>query len=180
MNPTADSTLNELRRLNSDLHRQLAECRTERDDALARESATAEVLRVISSSSADLAPVFDAILEKAMRLCDARFGIMNTYDGESFQSIATRGVPPAYAEYRAQTLHRPEPGTTIERIARGESVVHITDLKEDEAYRNGSRMRRALVDMGGARSMVSVALRKDKSLLGALHIYRAERGPFSD
>src|SRR5262249_14581937 len=141
---------------------------TETREALEQQTATAEVLGVINSSPGDLAPVLDTILEKAMRLCDARFGIMNTYDGENFQSIATRGVPPAYAEYRAQTLHRPEPGTTIERIARGESIVHITDLKEDEAYRNGSRMRRALVDLGGARSMVSVALRKDEALLGAV------------
>ena len=107
MNPTADSTLNELRRLNADLHRQLAECRAERDDALARESATAEVLQVINSSSADLAPVLDAILEKAMHLCQAAFGALWTYDGEYMHAVATRGVPTQFVEFLKRGQHRP-------------------------------------------------------------------------
>src|SRR5205814_1802030 len=75
---------------------------------------------------------------------------------------------------------RPEPGTSIGRIAHGENVIHVPDLKEDQGYRSGNQMRRALVDIGGARSMLSIALRKEEKLLGALHVYRQEARSFSD
>ena len=92
MCPTPDSTLADPQEINADLQRQLAECRAERDEALARETAMAEVLQVINSSPGELAPVFDSILEKAHSLCGAVKGAMVTYDGEHFRAVATRGL----------------------------------------------------------------------------------------
>src|SRR3954471_21836527 len=93
MSATPDITLTAPERLIADLEFQLAECRAERDEALQRETATAEVLQVINSSPDGLAPVFDAMLDKAMRLCDAAFGQLGTYDGEFLSIGAVRGPP---------------------------------------------------------------------------------------
>ena len=100
MSATPDSTLAYSEQFVADLQRQLTECRAECDEALQRETATAEVLQVINSSPGDLAPVFDAMLEKATRLCEATFGIMHTYDGELFHHVATQGEPDLVAFWR--------------------------------------------------------------------------------
>ena len=95
MSAIPDSTLADCQRLIADLQRQLAECRAERDEPLAQQTATAEVLQVINSSSGDLSPVFGAILEKAHTLCGAEFGSLFLYDGEHFRATASHGVPEA-------------------------------------------------------------------------------------
>jgi class 3 adenylate cyclase len=153
---------------------------TETREALEQQTATAEVLQVINSSPGDLAPVFDAMLEKALRLCGAAFGMMNTYDGERFHHAADHGVPPAYAEYRRNNSMAFAPGTAPARIIAGENVIHNVDLKPEEVYERGDANRRALVDLGGARSHLAVALRKDGKLLGHLAIYRQEVRPFTE
>ena len=152
---------------------------TETREALAQQTATAEVLGVINSSPGDLAPVFDAMLEKTMRLCDARFGqLVTSTDGEVFTIAAAQG-PPAIVDFlRNRPPTRPGSGTSMERLLHGERCVHIHDAMAEEAYRRGDPTRRALVDLGGCRTLVSVGLRKDDALLGVITVYRSEVKPF--
>jgi GAF domain-containing protein len=124
--------------------------------------------------------VFDAMLEKALRLCGSAFGVLNVFDGQSFHGVAMRGVPPAFAEFRAGNPAGRGPGTAPARIVSGENVVHNLDLMAEEAYRCGDPNRRAIVDLGGARSHLAVALRKDTVLLGMLTVYRQEVKAFSE
>jgi len=147
---------------------------TETREALEQQTATAEVLQVINSSPGDLTPVFDAMLEKATRLCEASFGVLCTYDRTSFWAAALRGVPAAYAEFLTAGPLRPGPGNGLTRVAAGEKVVHVLDLAAEDIYRSGETLRRALVDLGGARSALTVALLKDEALVGAFIIYRQE------
>jgi PAS domain S-box-containing protein len=154
---------------------------TETREALEQQTATAEVLQVINSSPGDLAPVFDAMLENAVTLCGAALGIMQTYDGHVWRTEATRGVPPAYAEFRKNNPPAySHPGTGPARVIAGERVVHILDLKDEDAYRTGEPNRRALVDLGGARTSLLVALVKDEAVLGFIQIYRQEVRSFTD
>ncbi len=149
-------------------------------ESLEQQTATSEVLSVISSSAGDLVPVFDAMLGKAMQLCDANFGVLNTFDGMLFHTAATYGLPPAYDEFRRkQPLHYGA-GTAPARLLQGEPHVEISDLVATEAYRSGDPSRRALVDIGGARNLLAVPLLKDERVVGNVMIFRQEYGPFSE
>jgi len=152
---------------------------TETREALEQQTATAEVLGVINSSPGDLAPVFDAILDKALDLCEASFGLFNIFDGEFFRANAWRGVPPALAEFFRQPFHV-DRGFATRRLAEGQSIVHIEDITDHVAYRSGETGRRALADIGGARTVVWVALRAEEELRGFISMYRTEVRPFSD
>src|SRR5262249_17387995 len=124
---------------------------------------------------------FDAMLDKALRLCGAAFGFLTTYQGEDHhQVVAMRNVPQELADLvRIPVYAGPETG--MGRLARGESFVQITDLVDDEGYRVGNQTRRAFVDLAGARTYLAVPLRKDGRLLGGFGIYRQEaQNPFSD
>jgi len=154
---------------------------TETREALEQQTATAEVLQVINSSPGELQPVFDAMLEKALRLCEAAFGTLVGFSGERFQTLAQRGLPAPYAEYLATTADQPGPGGGQQRVLRGERVVHFTDMMNDAAYRSGKNpMHRAMVDVGGARSGLIVPLRRDDAVVGTFMIYRQEVRPFTD
>jgi GAF domain-containing protein len=155
---------------------------TEQREALEQLTATAEVLAVINSLPGNLAPVFETILEKAMHLCEAAFGILWMVDGNQ---LAQRGVPPAYADYLAKhpVITREAwaaSGTITGRILHGEPLVHVEDLADDPPYRAGNPYRRALVDLGGARTALVAPLRKDASVFGFIMIYRQEVRLFSD
>jgi GAF domain-containing protein len=177
MSPTPDSTLDEPQQVIAELQRALAERTAERDEAESQKAAMAEVLEVINASPGDLAPVFDAILEKAMRLCEAAFGVLRVYDGNDFRPGAMRGLPPRYAAYLATTSDQ---HAGSQRALRGENVIRMIDMMEEERYRAGHPSPRALVDLGGARSAVVVALRKNSAFLGTITIYRQEVRPFTD
>jgi signal transduction histidine kinase len=147
---------------------------------LDQQTATAEVLQVINSSPGDLAPVFDAMLDKAMHLCEAAFGFMMLYDGQRFRPGAQRGVPAALAAYFAAGPDKPGPGEAHSRILAGESLIHSLDYVDEDPYRLGNPLRRAVVDLGGARTALVIALRKEHALLGTFTIYRQEVRPFTD
>jgi signal transduction histidine kinase len=153
---------------------------TELRESLEQQTATTHVLQVINSSPRDLTPVFEAMLEKAMTLCEADFGFLTVYDGDKFTPAAMRGVPDALAKYFAAGMDQPKPGEAHARILAGEDVVHNLDQKDEDVYRSGNPLRRAVVDLGGARSALVVALRKDGVTRGALTVYRKEVRPFSD
>jgi PAS domain S-box-containing protein len=153
---------------------------TETREALEQQTATADVLQVINASPGDLGPVFEAMLDKAMQLCQANFGAIGTFDGERFTPVAFHGIPAAYADYLKRNPASPETGTIVGRIARGENIFHVQDLMAEAAYQNGLPSRRALVELGGARSSLSVALRKDNAILGHITVYRNDVRPFSE
>ena len=155
---------------------------TEQREALEQQTAAAEVLQVINASPGSLAPVFDTMVEKAMRLCDASFGHLLILDGRMFAVAAARGVPPALAEYARAgvALETEHPHSAFSLVAQGTDMIHQPDITNDEVYASGLGSRRALADLGGARTRLMVALRKDGVLLGAFNIYRQEVRPFSD
>src|SRR5947207_12307703 len=168
-----------LRKKIADLQKELGERTAALDDALEQQSATAEVLQVINSSPGDLAPVFDAMLEKATRLCEAAFGILNTYDDGRFRTVTLRGVPRPLQEFLLQfEAPPPAPESPPGRIIDGKDVVQVDDLAVLEGNRDAGG--RAMVELGGARSYVTVSLRKDGRLLGTIAAYRQEVRPFSD
>jgi GAF domain-containing protein len=153
---------------------------TETREALEEQTATAEVLQVINSSPGDLAPVFDTMLAKAMHLCEAAFGILLVRDGDNFQTAALHGVPPALAEFLSRTPRKPGKHTAVGRMLEGEDFVHFEDMTAERAYQLGDARQRAFVELGGTRTYVAVALRKDGRLVGTIGAYRQEVRPFTD
>jgi len=149
-------------------------------ESLQQQTATADVLRVINSSPGDLDPVFTTILDKALDLCEAAFGFVTIYDGERFERGVQRGVPQGLAAYFRTGMDQPRPGDAHWRLLAGEELIHNLDQKDEDAYRLGNPLRRAVVDLGGARAALVVALRKDNVLLGALTVYRKEVRSFSE
>src|SRR5215467_803000 len=149
------------------------------ETALEQQTATAEVLQVINSSPGDLAPVFDAVVEKAMRLCEATNGHLFTYDGDLLHPAAIHGDPRLVEWHRQLGPFRPAANTGLERIRRGERVVHIPDVMEVDVFRTDLEPRQA-AEISGFRSALNVALRRDEVLLGVLGVYRREVRPFSD
>jgi len=145
-----------------------ARFRRERDEALEREKAAAEVLRVISSSPGELEPVFNAMLEKAVHVCEAKFGVLFRYEGGMVHPTAMLNVPPAYAEFLIQLgAFAPQPGQLFGRLCETKKVIHIVDRATEQPQSPSVRY-------GGSRSSIAVPMLKANELIGAFFIYRAE------
>jgi len=175
--PKRGTALKARRRASSsvaDLQEQLERQARELEEARERETATAEVLRVISSSPGELAPVFQAMLENAVRICEAKFGNLFLIEGDSCRWTAGVGTPPKLAEYFTQSgSFRPTPGGHLDRVIRTKQVSHTADD-------TGEAVVGAAARLAGARSSVCVPMLKEEALVGAIFIYRTEVRPFTD
>jgi GAF domain-containing protein len=155
---------------------------TETREALEQQTATSEVLGVINASPGDLQPVFDAMLERAMRLCEAAFGMMHTFDGAKLHLVSQHGLPTLFAEFAGNPANQPGPGGATPRLIGDATLrfIHVADLKQEAAYHSGDPYRRALVDIGGARTLLAIPLRKDGAMVGVINIYRQEVRPYTE
>ena len=162
--------LNELRQRTTDL----TDCTADLTEALEQQTATSEVLQVISGSPGDLEPVFQAMLENATRICEAKFGVVFSFDGNEFHFEAQVGTPPELAEYnRAKPIPQPLPGSHLDRLRQTKQVSYTADYAAEV-------IPAPPVTLGGARSTVDVPMLKDNELVGAFSIYRQEVRPFTD
>jgi GAF domain-containing protein len=153
---------------------EVARLRRELSEALEQQAATSEVLRVIGGSPGELEPVFNAMLEKAVHVCEAKFGILFRHEGGMVQPTAMLNVPPAYAEFLIrQGAFAPQPGQLFGRICETKKVIHIVD-------RATERQQHPSVIYGGSRSCIAVPMLKANELIGAFFIYRTEVRPFTD
>ena len=159
--------------------RELAEARTHLAQAVERETATSEVLRVISSSPGELEPVFRAMLANAMRICDAKFGLMFEFANGSFRALSCLGVTEAYADFhRIPRIWGPDTG--LGQLARTKQPVHVADAREGRAYENRDSGRMAVLELGGVRTFFIVPMLKEGELIGAIAVFRQEVRPFTD
>jgi signal transduction histidine kinase/putative methionine-R-sulfoxide reductase with GAF domain len=164
--------------------RQLAETRKALAEAQEQQTATAEVLQVISSSPGELEPVFEAMLANATRICEAKFGALYLSDGAEFRTVALHGAPPALAEARRrEPVIRPAPKTALGRAVAIKETVQIADVQAEPGYfddvppgLSGPQMAR----LAGARTIIAVPMLKNNELIGAIVIYRQEVRPFTD
>jgi two-component system NtrC family sensor kinase len=165
--PPTSSTLADLQEQVSALTRELAEAREQ-------QTATADVLKVISGSPGELEPVFDAMLENATRICGAKFGILFRYEGGLFHPTASLDVPPAFADFlRRQGSFAPQAGQLFGQLSETKEVIHVVDRAAEPSPSPSFRY-------GGARSSIAVPMIKENQLLGAFFIYRTEVRPFTD
>jgi len=152
-------------------------------ESLGQQTATSEVLQAISSSPGELEPVFQAMLENAVRICEANFGNLFTYSDNSFRVVALHNAPPAYREFCERepiVLLGDEPLVPLARLVTSKSIVHIADLTTEQGYIERHLRIVALVEGARARTMLLVPMLKEGELLGAIVIYRQEMHPFSD
>jgi len=159
---------------------KITQLRRELDEAQAQQEATAEVLRVISSSPGALQPVFQSMLANALRLCDAKFGHLLLYDEKGFRAAALHDVPAAYRKLWERGPIRPGPMTGLARLASTKRVFHLADLAAEQAYTSRDPLRVATVELAGGRSFLAVPMLKDNELVGAIAIYRQEVRPFTE
>ena len=162
-------------RISSDasLHKQVALLTRERDEALEQQTATSEVLRIINSSSG-VEPVFQAMLENATRICEAKFAVMFRFDGEVTYPVATLNLPSDLDEYfQKRERRRPKLGSDLDTLWKSKQAVHTIDMLESPSPSPPARL-------AGARTQLAVPMLKDEKLVGAITIYRQEVRPFSD
>jgi two-component system NtrC family sensor kinase len=160
--------------------RELAETRKALAEALEQQTATSEVLKVISSSPGELEPVFESILANATRICEANYGNLWLHDGKDFRAAGIYGAPKAYRELLKQTKLRPGAGTPLAGVIETMRPVQMADLAASEPFARGDPVVVASVQMAGTRSLVCVPMIREGDLVGVIAIYRQEVRPFSE
>jgi len=150
------------------------------EESLQQQTATSEVLQIISSSPGNLAPVFDKMLENAIHVCGAEFGTMMLLEDGVVRPVARYNNNPAFAAMRGDEAYRPPPGSVLATAIETKNVAQIADLRTNPAYIEGARSTVDLVELGGARSVVVVPMLRDNEVIGTITIYRQEVRPFSD
>jgi signal transduction histidine kinase len=161
--------------------RELAEAREHLAEALARETATSEVLHVISSSPGALNPVFQALLANAVRICEAKFGTLYRSEGDALRVVALHGAPPLFAEERRRVpVIRPDPGTLLGRAVTTKRPVQIADVRDEPDSGPSGSTGAKLAKLAGARTVLAVPMLKESKLVGVIIIYRQEVRPFTD
>jgi signal transduction histidine kinase len=164
----------------ADLEKKVELRTQELSESLEQQTATSEVLQVISSSPGDLQPVFEAMLENATRICDAKFGTLFLSEGDGYRTAALYGASPEFVEARGRNpVLKAEPGTGLGRVAATKKAVQIADIRQEPAY-TGNPSRSAILDLAGARTMLNVPMLKDNELVGQIGIYRQEVRPFTE
>jgi two-component system NtrC family sensor kinase len=150
--------------------------------SLDQQSATSTVLKVISSSPGELEPVFNAMLENATRICEAKVGNLFLWEGNDFRAVAVHGESDYANWFRRDPMARTgdQPGSPLDRLVRSKQVIHIPDLRQDQSYIDGHQRIVSLVETVGARTHLVVPMLKDRELVGAIIIYRREVRPFTD
>src|SRR6516225_3126093 len=149
--------------------------------SLQQQTATSEVLRVISSSPGELEPVFEIMLQKAVPLCDAKFGILYLSEGNGFRTVAMHNVPPSLVQLRQNKLIHFPVDASVTRAAVTKQPCHQIDARTERSYIEGSDSQFvAAVNFGGMRTVVSVPMLKDDKIIGVITIYRQEVRPFTD
>ena len=152
----------------------------ELSESLEQQTATSEVLKVISGSPGELGPVFQAMLENAVRLCSAKFGVLALSEGDAFRAVALHGAPRAYAEVRRrEPVMRFGPGTATSRVTKTKQPVQVADIRAEPAYANDPQ-RLAFLELAGARTILAVPMLKEDEVVGVILIYRQEVQPFTD
>ena len=149
-------------------------------ESLDQQTATAEILQTINESPGDLTPVFDTMVESAMRLCQADYGHVYSYDGKLLLLVAAHGDPGYVNWIKKSGPRTPERSLTFTRILAGEPLVHLADISKDVSYRTGNQRAKTIVDQFGIHTLLTVPLRKEETLLGGFVLYRLEAKPFSD
>ena len=164
----------------ANLEKKVEDRTRELTEALEQQTATSEVLRVISSSPGELEPVFQAMLENAVRICDAKFGYLQLHENGAFRMAAMYNPPPAFARAIVQGgLFGPVPLTNLARVAATKQVVHTADYSDDPAYKQRDPAAVRMVELAGVRTVVGVPMLKEQELIGVIHIYRQEVRPFT-
>ena len=164
----------------ADLENKVEQRTSELSESLEQQTATSEVLQAISSSSGELEPVFQKMLENATRVCGADFGVMNLWDGENFSIGADYNVPPAFVAYRKRAPIHPHPESGLAAVVRTHQFAHIQDVRQGGAYRGGDPTVVGIADVAGARTILIVPMLKEDELIGTITIYRKEVRLFTD
>ena len=151
-------------------------------ESLEQQTATADVLKVISRSPGELKPVFEAMLASAVRICGAKFGNLWLCEGNTFRVNAMHGAPPAYADFlrRNSVIHSVIPGTALGRIVSERQAIQIPDAENEKAYAKGTPFYTGTIEFARARTIIAVPLLKDEELVGAIVIFRQEVRPFTE